>query len=790
MAGLLGKRTQEKDCLETVRAGWVVVIALLGVLLAACGDATREETAGGIENGSPAEATEEATEEAAEERASQASEPEAPAFTNYINQGDLAEIHQHGTLRLLAPKGLEEESLPRDGLPTAEWRALAEKFAEQRGLAMQWIYVDSFADLIPALREGRGDVIAVNFTRTEQRAEQVLYVRPLKYVQEQLITRRAQGSAPESAAAAESISAPISAPIKVAVRKGSAFEETISELAESSSNKSQVSLQAQILDEPISQDELLGGVADGTFAATIIDSNLSAVLLKDFPTLKAENLTDRGRAIAWAVRSDAAALGQALNEFLTEEHLVAAQQRNSARRDWAQIKESKTLRVLTRNHPASYFMWRGELMGFDYDLLKRFAEDHGLRLSMVVPGHDVDLAEALAEGKGDVIAASLTVTDARKQQGLVFTRPYMQVTEQLIAAVDNTQELAVPVAERLIGQSVAVNPLNSYYSSLEALAALQADVVESEGSKPVNILPIQGATTEQLIDAVAEGRYDYTVADSHLVQIEQTYRDDFVVVGDLSEEQAIAWAVRKDQPELLGKLNGFLNKYYRGLFFNVTYNKYFKEEKHIKGKQGQRLRDTTELSPYDPLVRKHAVPADLDWRMVVSQMYQESRFNPKARSFAGARGLMQVMPRTGKQLGISDLYHPENSIRAGVSYLGWLEERFPSSLPFDQKIYFSLAAYNAGHGHVRDAGVLAKKLGKDPNRWFDNVEEAMLLLSKPQYYKKARFGYVRGREPVNYVREIRDRYFGYLSVAKKERLGESLGEQLGEQSGEKAAEQL
>ncbi|GAB2510282.1 MltF family protein [Microbulbifer agarilyticus] len=750
-----------------------MAVALLGILLAACGDTTSEKSLGS-ESDSTAVATEEAD--------SPASEPEPPAFTNYINRGDLAEIHQHGTLRLLAPKGLEEESLPRDGLPTAEWRALAEKFAEQRGLAVQWVYVDSFADLIPALREGRGDVIAVNFTRTELRAEQVLYVRPLKYVQEQLITRRERGSAPEQVTEAE--------PIKVAVRKGSAFEKTISELAESSSNKSQVSLQAQILLEPITQDELLSGVADGTFAATIIDSNLSAVLLEDFPTLKAENLSDRRRAIAWAVRSNAIALGQALNEFLTEEHLVAAQQRNSARRDWAQIKESKTLRVLTRNHPASYFMWRGELMGFDYDLLKRFAKDHGLRLSMVLPGHDVDLAEALAEGMGDVIAASMTVTDARKQQGLLFTRPYMQVTEQLIAAVDNTQELAVPVAERLIGQSVAVNPLNSYYSSLEALAALQSDVAESEGSEPVNILPIQGATTEQLIDAVAEGRYDYTVADSHLVQIEQTYRDDFTVVGDLSEEQDIAWAVRKDQPELLGKLNGFLNKYYRGLFFNVTYNKYFKEEKHIKGKQGQRLRDTTELSPYDPLVRKHAVPADLDWRMVVSQMYQESRFNPKARSFAGARGLMQVMPRTGKQLGISDLYHPENSIRAGVSYLGWLEERFPSSLPFDQKIYFSLAAYNAGHGHVRDARALAKKLGKDPNRWFDNVEEAMLLLSKPQYYKKARFGYVRGREPVNYVREIRDRYFGYLSVAKKERLGESLGEQLGELPGEKASGQL
>jgi len=153
-------------------------------------------------------------------------------------------------------------------------------------------------------------------------------------------------------------------------------------------------------------------------------------------------------------------------------------------------------------------------------------------------------------------------------------------------------------------------------------------------------------------------------------------------------------------------------------------------------------------------------------------MYQESRFNPKAKSFAGARGLMQVMPRTAGQMGVTGLYKPENGIRAGVAYMGWLEERFPKSLPFDQKIYFTLAAYNAGHGHVRDARVLAEQLGKDPNRWFNHVEDAMLLLSKPEYYKKARFGYVRGREPVNYVREIRDRYFGYLSVARQERLSE------------------
>ncbi|MBB5211233.1 transporter substrate-binding domain-containing protein [Microbulbifer hydrolyticus] len=732
MAGLPGTERKQLIGMVVLRA----CSALIFTLLVACGGERAAQE--------PADTLETVTETGSEDVVAEDAPPE---FENYIECGDLDAIGERGTLRLLAPRGLEEEALPRDGLPTGEWRALAEKFAHKRGLEPQWVYVDNFAQLIPALIEGRGDLIAVNFSRTQERAMQVAFTRPLEYVQEQLITRRDLDASDGS--------------LDVVLRKGSAFAQTLKQQSTESR-----SFHPRYLEGPVTQDELLDGVTKGEFDATVIDSNLAEVLLPDYPKLRAEDLRDSRRAIAWAVRRDSKKLERALNEYFTEEHLIAARRRASALRDWEQIQETRTLRVLTRNHPASYFMWRGELMGFDYDLLQRFARDHGLRLSMVVPGPDVDLADALAAGHGDLIAASLTVTESRKAQGLVFTRPYMQVTEQLVTAADNMPETvsAVPVAQRLQGQSVAVNPLSSYYTSLVALA----DAAESS----VDVLPVGGATTEQLIDAVAAGRYDYTVADSHLVEIEQTYRDDFAVVGDISGERDIAWAVRGDQPVLLKELNDFLNKYYRGLFFNVTYNKYFREEKRLKKKQRERLRDTSALSPYDPIVRKHAVPAGRDWRMVVSQMYQESRFNPKAKSFAGARGLMQVMPRTARQMGISGLYQPENGIRAGVEYMGWLEERFPKTLPFDQKIYFTLAAYNAGHGHVRDARVLAEQMGKDPNRWFNNVEDAMLLLAKPQYYKKARFGYVRGREPVNYVREIRDRYFGYLSVARNEQMSE------------------
>ncbi|AMX03595.1 hypothetical protein A3224_14305 [Microbulbifer thermotolerans] len=679
-------------------------------------------------------------------------EPEPPAFQNYTELGDLPAIRERGLLRLLAPRGPQDDALPREGLPSSEWRQLAEKFARSRGLEPQWVYVESFADLIPALVQGRGDVIATNFSRTEARAEQVAFTRALQYVRELLVTRSNVRSEDTTA------------PLQVAVRRGSAFAQTLS--AEERRDRYVITF----LDEPIEHEELLSAVAEGDYQATVIDSNLADALLPSYPDLVASTELESQRAIAWAVRRDAVELERALNEFFTAEHLLASQQQRRLLRDWEEIKQRRTLRVLTRNHPASYFIWRGELMGFDYDLLKQFARENDLRLSMVVPGPDVDLAEALKAGMGDMVAASLTVTESRRRQGMVFTRPYLKVTEQVIAAKSQEQEEHsgdTAITELLAGQKVAVNPLSSFYAHLNALAMEQAE--------PMEVLAVPGATTEQLIEAVVRGQYPYTVADSHLVAIEHTYRDDFTVVGELPGERDIAWAVRRDQPELLQQLNSFLDEHYRGLFFNVTYNKYFKNAKRIRRQQAERLRSGDQLSPYDPIVRKYADQADRDWRMVVAQMYQESQFDPRAESFAGAQGLMQVLPRTAQQMGITNLFEPENGIRAGVSYLDWLEQRFPRELPLDQKIYFTLAAYNAGHGHVRDARELAARLGKDPNRWFGSVEEAMLMLSKPEYYRQARFGYVRGREPVNYVREIRERYLGYLAVARQER---SVREQL------------
>ena len=167
-------------------------------------------------------------------------------------------------------------------------------------------------------------------------------------------------------------------------------------------------------------------------------------------------------------------------------------------------------------------------------------------------------------------------------------------------------------------------------------------------------------------------------------------------------------------------------------------------------------------------MREHALKHGFDWLMITAQMYQESHFDPLTRSFSGAEGLMQVMPLTARQLGYQNLTDPAEGIGAGVAYLDWLEGRFPARLDLAEKTYFGLAAYNAGFGHVEDARRLAQRLGKDPDRWFGNVEEAMALLSHPRYARQARYGYVRGQETVQYVRDIRARYLGYLSATEKQ----------------------
>ena len=393
-------------------------------------------------------------------------------------------------------------------------------------------------------------------------------------------------------------------------------------------------------------------------------------------------------------------------------------------------------------------------MGFEYDLVREFARSHRIRLEVIVPGKDEDLLAMLREGRGDIVAAALTPTEDRRRSGIEFSRSYNKVTQVVVA---REYEAVLDGVQDLTGRKVHVRRDSSYWTTLERLR-------DEEGIALELIAVPDDMETTEIIEKVGAGEYDLTLADSHIVDIELSWQDDVKVAFTVGEPVDLAWGVRKQNPELLAKIDTFLDEVYRGEFYNVKYNQYFRNRARMLAHREERTAETGGVSPYDELVKKYAERYDFDWRLIVSMMYQESRFNPHAESFAGAVGLMQILPRTAEELGFIDLQDPEEAIHAGVAYLNWLRDRFEPELSVQDRMWFSLAAYNAGPGHVRDARRLARRLGKDPNRWFGNVESTMVLLSRQQYAEQAQHGYCRCTESVRYVRDVRDRYNAYVQT--------------------------
>jgi len=665
----------------------------------------------------------------------------APKPKAYIEQGDLEAIRKHGSLRLIAPRFDGTSALPREGIPVQHYQQIAEAFAQHLQLDVQWVFVDDFSALIPTLRRGEGDVIVTNMSVTPLRREKVLFSRPINEINEVLV------SLPENARDdPKQLSG-----LTLSVSEGTAYIDTLKELSE----KNQITLNLTIAPSGTNDKDLLDAIRAGKFQATVLDSDLANRLLLDYPSLTTSLVLRRHRPIAWATRKGSHELLNQLNEFLVSHHLQASANKQQ-QRSWADIKQGGRLRMLTLNNPASYFMWRGELMGFDLDLIKKFAKQHQLQVSVILKDTIPELITALQEGEGDVIAASLTQSPKRESMGIQFSRPYLKVNEQLVGRKNGPSVTSV---EQLAKQNIGVNPETVFYTAFKELQAQGIDLQLQEFPK---------STTEGLMNRLVAGEFDFAAVDSHLFAIEIAHRDDLQLNLELKPESAhkgdIAWGLRPDQAQLKEKLNDFIKQEYRGLFYNVTFNKYFKNSRKMRQHKAERVVPGADLSPFDDLIKPLAKQYGMDWRLIVSQMYQESKFQLKAKSFAGATGLMQVMPRTARELGYTNLEQAHNGIGAGMAYMKWLEQRFPGELDMQERIFFTLAAYNAGAGHVRDARRLAKQLGKNPNRWFGHVEEAMLLLAKPKFHKMARFGYVRGSEPVQYVKEIRDRYLGYLQV--------------------------
>jgi len=439
---------------------------------------------------------------------------------------------------------------------------------------------------------------------------------------------------------------------------------------------------------------------------------------------------------------------------------------NSSDRDLEDIRKDGVLRALVIYSSTSYFLYKGQPMGFEYELLHRLAEDLELKLELVISDNLDSQFEVLNRGDVDLIAHGMTITNQRKWE-VDFTE-YLYLTRQVLVQKkpDNYRNMSWGAVQKsliqdpieLMGDTVSIRKNSSYYERLVSLSNEIGDTIY------IDYLD-SAVTTDEIIDMVADGRVKYTIADENLARINSAYRPILNVDVPISLNQRIAWVTRKKAKDFKRYLDEWIVSARKTTEYNVIYNKYFKNKRSFQRRRNSDFYSlkNQQISQYDEIIKKYANNFGVDWRLIASQIYQESKFDPNATSWAGARGLMQMMPSTLKAMKVTNVLDPEQSIRAGVNYLkiNWREfEMVTDSL---ERIKLSLAAYNCGLGHVQDARKLAEAKQLDPNQWTANVEQALLDLRFPKNYTKdfVKHGYVRGTEPVNYVNQILERYAHY-----------------------------
>ena len=435
-------------------------------------------------------------------------------------------------------------------------------------------------------------------------------------------------------------------------------------------------------------------------------------------------------------------------------------------RDLKEIKESGKLKALTVYSGTTYFLYKGRPMGFEYELLERLANELDVELEMVIAKDENELIDLLQKGEGDLLAYGYTITESRKKQ-INFTKPLYLSHQVLIQKKpDNWRQMKLHQIKNylvtnpveLIDDTISVKKNSSYASRVKNLA--------NELGGSIFIDTLEGTLSiGKIIKKVADGEIKYTIADENIAFINSSYYPILDISTTLSLSQRIGWAVRKRDTQLLSTVNQWLEKAKKTTDYHVIYNKYFKNKRLYKKRIVSDFYSLNEnkISPYDDIIKKNSDIIKWDWRLLASVAYQESQFKPDRKSWAGASGLMQIMPATARELGVTDPYNPGQSLKAGAKYLKQMVESHENITDSIQRIKFALASYNCGLYHIKDAQKLAENQGLDPHMWDDNVELALLDLSFPEHYNKPiiKYGYVRGEEPFNYVREIFKRYEHY-----------------------------
>jgi len=437
------------------------------------------------------------------------------------------------------------------------------------------------------------------------------------------------------------------------------------------------------------------------------------------------------------------------------------------------ILTDKRLVATTEYNSTSYFIYRGEPMGYQYELLKSFADFLEVKLEIKTISEPSSSINCLKSEDCDISALGFAITKEHTDQ-VDFSIPLTQTRQMLIqckpagwrkmATADQVNAHLIRNPLYLAGRTIHIQKNSIFKSRLQNLSnEIGADII---------IIEHPDATVEELIGMVARREIEFTISEEYIALVNQKYYPDIDVSTPISFPQNIAWAVRKEAYGLLDTVNYWLENFKQTRESALIYNKYFRNTgRRFSARGGVLSIAEGKISPFDELIKEYCLKINWDWRLLASLIYQESRFYPDTVAWSGAFGLMQLMPNTADKFNIDSLSTPESQISAGVDYIALLDKQFAErGVDSMERIKFVLAAYNAGIAHVYDAQRLAHKYQKNPLVWDGNVDLYLLNKSKPQYYNDTvvKYGYCRGEETYYFVAEIMERFEHYKNLIKED----------------------
>ncbi len=422
-------------------------------------------------------------------------------------------------------------------------------------------------------------------------------------------------------------------------------------------------------------------------------------------------------------------------------------QQNVEKASLQRIVERGYVTIGTLYGPTSYYLEAEGPTGFEYELAKKYADYLGVKLVVVPAYHIEDLFPKLESGNVDFLAAGLAATTNRLEK-YNMAPSYDRISQKLVFKQGNIRPRKL---DDLTGRFM-VTARTSHAENLEKLKRTNNDLSWEESSE---------LDSEELLLKVLEGEIDYTVIDSNALAISRRYYPEISIGFTIKQPEPLAWLVSKQaDTSILASLVEFFGQVHHDGTLLALDDKYYG---HIEKFNYVDTRSfikavETKLPKYQPIFEKYG--EEVDWRLLAAISYQESHWKPNARSPTGVRGMMMLTLPTAKQMGITSRLDVEQSIRGGAKYIKKMIDKVPERIPHPDRLWFALASYNVGFGHLNDARIITQQQGGDPDRWVE-VKKRLPLLKQKKFYKKTKYGYARGDEPVNYVENIR-RYYDTL----------------------------